>query len=273
LINNFKYRILKYYCIIFYALMFYKFFNGMLLFQLQPSFFYTREDVFTWLFMQTGLHQWLLNNQQGCLLFDFLFYAAPFLFLLHNKFNRSTSWVAAIVMLVINWCYVQCYTLYPSNSIEAHVAWLLFPAAFIPNNPKTFELLYRSLRYFFLFFFVSAGVWKFVQGGIFNFSQMSGILLLQHKEMLINSPGYWQTQLIGWLIQHQTISYSLYLIVTILELGFIIGFFTIRFDKALLILFIVFLVTDHLIMRIPYYDLAPFLLSLCFRSPSQNTFN
>lgn len=234
----------------------------MFLFQLQPSFFYVREDVFTWIFMQTGLHQWLLNNQQGCLLFDFLFYSAPIFFLLHYKYNSTRSSTAAVIMLIINWCYVQCYTLYPSNSIEGHVAWLLFPVIFIPNSVKTFQLLYEGLRYFFLFFFVSSGIWKFAQGGIFNPSQMSGILLTQHKELLINSPGYWQTQLVWWLIQNQAVSYALYLLVTLIELSFIIGFFTTRFDKFLLLLFIIFLFADHVVMRIPYYDLAPFMLTL-----------
>lgn len=248
--------------------MLYKFFNGMFLYQLQPSFFYIREDVFTWLFMQTGLHKWLLNNPQGCLLFDFLFYSAPLLFFIHCKHNPAKSAGAAIIMLAINWCYVQCYTLYPSNSIEAHAAWLLFPVVFIAGNTKTFQLLLQALRYFFLFFFVSAGIWKFAQGGLFNPLQMSAILLNQHKELLLNSPGYWQANFILWLILHQNVSYALYILSAAVELSFLTGFFTKRFDKILLFLFILFLVADHLIMRIPYYDLAPFVLT--FYLPAHN---
>src|SRR5436190_17577130 len=141
--------------------MFYKWMNGLFLYQIEPAFFYTRQDLITWLFMQTGVHQWLLNNARGWILFDALFYSMPLLYLVIYNYAKKFSSIVAIAMLLVNWCYVQCYTLYPSNSIEAHIAWLLFPIAFIPQNKKTFQLLLEGLRYFFLYFFVSAGVWKF----------------------------------------------------------------------------------------------------------------
>lgn len=234
----------------------------MLLFQLQPAFFYTRQDVFTWVFMQAGLHQWLLNNPIGCILFDVLFYSAPVIYFLHYRYKPNTAWLSAIWMLVVNWVYVQCYTLYPSNSIEGHIAWLLFPLVFTAKKEDTFKLLFDGLRYFFLFFFASAGLWKLRQGGAFNQEQMSAVLLLQHAQLITNSPGYWQTNLINWLIQNQWASYSLYIAATVIELFFITGFFTKRFDKLLAGLFILFLLIDNLIMRIPYYEVLPLVLTL-----------
>ncbi len=242
--------------------MLYKYFNGMLLYQLQPSFFYTRQDIFTWVFMQTGLHQWLLNNAFGCRLFDALFYTAPVIYFLFYRYNRPRAYIAAIWMFIINWVYVQCYTLYPSNSIEGHVAWLLFPAVFMARKEETFEVLFEGLRYFFLFLFASAGLWKLKQGGIFHISEMSGILLYQHNQLLTNSPGYWQSNLILWLVQNPRISYIPYFLVTVMELFFITGFFTKKFDRLLIILFLVFLVMDNFIMRIPYYEVMPLLLTL-----------
>jgi hypothetical protein len=217
--------------------------------------------------MQTGMHRWLLNNQEACMFFDFLFYSAPFFFLIHYKYNPEKSSAAAITMLLINLCYIQCYTLYPSNSIEGHIAWLLFPVVFIPNNNSTFQLLFEGLRFFFLFFFVSSGIWKIVNGGVFNLSQMSGILLEQHKELLVNSIDYWQTKLFEWLIKNQVISYGLYLIATLMELSFIIGFFSRRYDKLLAVIFIMFLIGDYLIMRIPYFEVMPLLLTLYLPRP------
>ncbi len=236
----------------------------MFLYQLQPFFFYTRPDFITWLFMQTGVHNWPLNNSAGCMLFDVLFYSAPLLFfILDKKLNRFAS-VVAIIMLIINWIYVQCYTLYPSNSIEGHIAWLLFPIVFIPKKEKTFQLLFEGLRYFFLFFFASAGIWKIAQGGLFHTDEMSGVLLYQHKELLTNSPGYWQSNFILYLIQHTFFSYFLYLSSALLELGFIAGFFTKKFDRYLIAAFIIFLLLDQLIMRITYYEVIPFILTLWF---------
>jgi len=263
--STYKYQIIAGYCIIFYVLMVYKWLNGMFLYQMQPAFFYTRSDLFTWLFMTTGIHKWLLGNESGWMVFDGIFYMAPLCFyFVCDKLNAFAK-PAAIGLLLINWIYIQCYTLYPTNSIEGHLAWLLFPIAFIPRNEKTFALLFNGLRYFFLFFFASAGVWKFVQGGVFSTQQMSSILLVQHKELLVATPQHWYALFIGWLINHHWISYGLYLIATVIELSFIVGFFTKRYDRLLLFGFLIFLLFDHFIMRIPYYEITPFLLALRYR--------
>src|SRR4051794_29439538 len=87
-------------------------------------------------FYATGIHQWLLNNSAGWILFDALFYSMPLLYLYVYKYVSKLASSVAIIMLVVNWFYVQCYTLYPSNSIEGHIAWLFFPIIFIPSNEK-----------------------------------------------------------------------------------------------------------------------------------------
>jgi hypothetical protein len=260
--DQFKYKFTIYYCIFFYLLMIYKWINGMFLYQFEPTIFLNRFDGFTWVFMLTGIHQSVLNNETAWALFDSWFYAMPLMYLLVYRYAPKWSVIAAAWMLIVNWVYVQCYTLYPTNSIEAHMAWLLFPIAFLVNGPKTFRLLTEGLRYFFLYFFVSAALWKIVNGAVFNPEQMSGVLLYQHADLLSNSVGYWQTELINWLIQHKTFGFLLYVFATVLELFFITGFFTRRFDNWLMIAFIVFLLFDHLVMRIPYYELLPYLITL-----------
>lgn len=212
--------------------------------------------------MKTGLHQWLIDNKTGWLLFDTLFYSMPLIFFFSNNVYKVGSVATALVMLLVNWMYVQCYTLFPSNSIEAHSAWLLFPVIFLASNARTFRLLAEALRYFFLFIMVSAGVWKIVTGAVFNADQMSGVLLYQHAELLSTSPGYWQTDMIEWIIEHKAAGFALFLLATFLEISFLIGFFTKKYDHLLVILFLVFLVFDHLLMRIPYYELMPYLILL-----------
>ncbi|MES2773730.1 MAG: hypothetical protein V4722_06075 [Bacteroidota bacterium] len=250
--------------LLFYILAGYKWLNGMWMYQMQPHFFNTRFDGTTWLFMQTGIHQWLIDNKPGWILFDAFFYSIPLLYWLAYKRNiKWASWVA-VLMLIVNWVYAQCYTLYPTNSIEGHVGWLLYPFVLMTVRLKSFYFLMNAMRYFFLFFFASAAIWKFRQGGLFNPEQMSGILLMQHKEYLVSAPDYWYTHFIYWLVRHQVVGYMLYLAGTVLELAFIIGFFTKKYDKLLLLLFIAFLILDLLIMRIPYFEILPMALPLLF---------
>jgi hypothetical protein len=220
--------------------------------------------------MQTGLHQWLLNNENGWFLFDTLFYTAPFIYFLHYRYKPAWSCISAIVLLLINWMYIQCYTLYPTNSIGGHLAWLLFPMAFIFNNEKTFQLLFEGLRYFFLFFFFSSGVWKFAEGGIFNSAQMSGVLLFQHGALLTNSPLYWQSKMILYLIQNQAVGYFLYVSTGLLQLAFLVGFFTKKYDGWLAAGFIFFLLMLYFIMRIPYFEVLALLLPLIIYPHKKN---
>lgn len=261
--QSFKHSIIKYYCILFYALFIFKWSNHMLLYQQQPLFFNNTFDIFTWLFMQTGIHQWLLHTKYF-LLFDILYYTAPLLLLVSFYIKPKTTSFAAIYLLLINWIYLQCYFLYPISSHTIFVVWLLFPAIFIARKEETCKLLFSGIRYFFLYFFLSAGIWKIINGGIFNPVQLSAILLEQHKEMLTNSPGYWLANFYQWLISHQAFSYLIYIAVTAMEISFLIGFFTKRFDTILIIIYFIFLFADYFVMRIPYYETLPFLLTLRF---------
>jgi hypothetical protein len=214
--------------------------------------------------MQTGLHQWLLANPTAFILFDILFYSMPLIYLFASKFNSKVGSIVATMMLIVNWIYIQCYTLYPTNSIESYTAWLLFPLLIFTTNLKSFYFLLHGLRYFFLFFFASAGIWKLVQYGAFNTGQMSGILLYQHKEFLTSSPESWYSTFIYWLINNPLVGYTLYLLGTVIELVFIIGFFSGRYDRLLIVCFVLFLIFDVLIMRIHYWETLPFLLTLIY---------
>lgn len=252
------------FCILFYLLMIYKWVNGLFLYQLEPHIFNTRFDFTTWLLMNTGIHKWLINNPAGCLTMDITFYISPLLYLILYKTNQKSSLIFAGVMLVINFTYLQCYTLFPANSIESFTAWLLFPLLLMMPTISSFYFVLNGLRYFFLFVLSSAAIWKFVQMGIFNPQEMSGVLLYQHKEFLVSSANTFYTTFIYWLVNHPTISFGLYAIATGLELIFLVGFINKKKDNYLILLFLIFLVMDLIIMRIPYWELSPFVLTLIF---------
>ena len=250
--------------IVFYLLALIKWMQGQWLYQLEPFMFSIRFDGITWLMMQSGLHIWIIRHQATQLIWDFAFYGFPLLY--YAVFIRKPIAAARLawIWLAVNWLYVQCYTLYPSNSIEGHVGWLLFPLLFCCSGMRSFYLVMHGLRYFFLYFFFSAGIWKLANGGAFAPAQMSAILLEQHKEFLVTSPGYWQSNLIRALINMPLTSFILYWMGLLAELSFATGFFTKRYDRALFVFFALFLIFDYLIMRIPYIEVSPFLLVLLY---------
>lgn len=256
---------LRYYIIIFYILAVYNWVSGMFLYQLQPILFRTPFDGTSWLLMQTGIHQWLLNNQAGCLCFDIVFYLCPLAFWwLCEKKQIISSPLFCAFWLIFNWIYILCYVLFPSTSIEKFLPALLLPVLFATNRITSFYYFMHGMRYFFLFFFMSTGIWKLRTGAVFNIEQTSGILLLQHKEFLIASPRHWYSAFLYWLIRNPYISYFLYLTGTIVELTFLIGFFTKKYDKQLFFLLVIFFVANFILMRIPFFEILPLALPLLF---------
>src|SRR5690349_9185477 len=109
--QQYRYKVTIWVATLFLILAFYRWWNGMLLYQIMPSFFVTRMDAFTWVFMYTGLHKWLLNNPTLWIVFDMLFCTLPLVYLLayvsRFPYVRSIAWV----WFVMNWVYIQCYTL------------------------------------------------------------------------------------------------------------------------------------------------------------------
>ena len=258
-------RITRQYCLVFYALMIFKWFNGMFLYQLQPIFFFTTLDFTTWLVMLTNLHKWLLQDSWRLLLADVAFYILPLLYYLVCIKKPRFTFITALIMLLVNFCYVTIYCSYPSNSLQGHIAWLLFPVLFLSQSLKTFWFIFNGLRYYFLYFFFSAGIWKLTQQGFFYTETMSGVLQLQHKSLLTDSgEESVRANIYNWLITHPVISSLFYRAATLSELFFGVGFFTKKFDKMLAIIFLLFLIFNALIMRINYWEVSPFLLTLYY---------
>src|SRR5688500_10570614 len=113
---------LRYYALIFYILALYFWINGMFLYQLQPVIFRTTFDGTNWLLMQTGIHQWLINNQAGCIFFDTIYYLSPLAYWwLCEKKHIISPLLFGIFWTIFNWIYILCYVLFPSTSIEGRL--------------------------------------------------------------------------------------------------------------------------------------------------------
>lgn len=242
-----------------------RWFNGMLLSQLFPPFFVTPLNLSTWGVMYTGVHQLFIKYPAVCLIADLLLLFLPLSygalhFMGYQRIKVAVGWI----ILVFNFVYAQCYAVFPSNSIEGHIGWILFPLVLTSSNLFNYKVSLQFIRYFFLFFFASAGIWKLRNGGVFNIEQMSGILLYQHTTLLVTSPGSFLARLYYWLAQHTIVGYLFYAAATLLELFFIVGFFTYRYDRLLIILFFIFLLGDIVLMQIKYWEVIYLVIPLFF---------
>ncbi len=202
--------------------------------------------------MLTNLQHLLMGHPGWQVLADVLYIGAPALLLLGILTNHRAQFLMALFVCGYNFAYGMMISSMSTLSIEGYIGWILIPLVFACSTTLNYHYMLQSMRYFFIMVFVSAAIWKFRAGGIFNTEQMSAILLRQHTGYLVSEPSNWFSQVIFFLSRHPYLSWSIYAVATLAELVFIIGFFTKRFDNLLIVIFISFVLFNYFFMRINY---------------------
>jgi hypothetical protein len=239
-------------------------YNGLLFSSINPVFFLNRQDVSHNIIMLTNLQHLLIENKWLRIFFDLTYLVLPVLLVYTCVKNKRAQRVLAICTAVFNIFYCSCLSSMSFVSAEVFVAWMIVPLIFCQRTINSFYYLLHCIRFFFIIIFFSAAVWKIRAGGIFNTEEMAAILLRQHASYLISNGSRWFSQLIIYLINHSLLSYCLYLFAFIAEFIFIVGFFTKKFDKYLILLFCAFVFFNYFLMGINYFTWMPFIGCLYF---------
>lgn len=238
--------------------------HGMLLHQLSPVFFLNKLDITVNLVLLTNLHNAVINSPVLQVVFDSLYILLPMSLFISCRAGYRVQYILAIATAVFNLIYAILLSVMSPLSIEGFAGWIMLPLVFAFKRESSFYYMLQTLRYFFLLIFSSAALWKIRAGGIFNTEQMSAILLKQHAAYLVASPVGWYAEFINYLITHKILSYCLYLAAALAEFVFIIGFFTKKYDRVLIIIFLVFVLVDYFLMGINYFSWSAFLSCLWF---------
>lgn len=131
--------------------------------------------------------------------------------------------------------YFIIYNTYGAHHTAHKIGILLMPIPFLAASGRSFNYLWQSLRYFLLFVFSSAFIWKL--GRLSWLHEDQGILIMKKNlaAYLYFNPSTTLAGLYRWFLQHPAIVNSLFIAGFILEGLFIIGFFTKKYDYYLLI--------------------------------------
>lgn len=114
------------------------------------------------------------------------------------------------------------------------------------------SLAFEALRYFLLFFYVSAGWFKLVNGHLFDTSQMHSILQQQLLPYYVENSSNFRVGINQFLLKQATLAQTLYVLSFVAEMAALIGFFTRRFDRWILLALLVFHLCNWVLM-----DIAP----------------
>lgn len=243
-----------------FAILCYHFFNNSLLSQLSlplppPLIFPSIANTY-WAVLATGIYHFVISNSLYSVALDVSLMALPLLVLLLPN-NR---------ILFCSFFLLSSFYFIALNIIAGHhfhsLVGVVFIAFVFCFKHERFEKLWQAVRYYTLFVFVSAAVWKIGRLNVFEPMQMVNILKAQHAQFLYEQPSSIHAMLIRWLIQNDSICSSLLIGAMLIQLIFAAGFFTQKTDFFLLILMIIFVVMNYVVMRIVSVELLVLGISL-----------
>ena len=212
--------------------------SNTLFHQLQsPVLKYPYVDPVYWLMHLLRIPDTVVSNYTVAYVFDILLFiscTACIVFPLKR--------ISVLLFLVIYFIYFITLNSYGGHHTHAGVGVLLIPIPFLFRKNITFSLLWQALRYYTLFIYVSAFLWKLFRLSFLQ--EYHGLLILENNlaPYLYYNPGTWLSKFYWWIVQNALLADAMYRLGFVLEGLFIVGFFTRRYDKYLLLISL-FLIT------------------------------
>lgn len=234
-------------------------YHGLLFSGVSPVFFLNKLDITHNIFMLSNLQHFLLQNGWLRIIFDACYLLLPII--LTYACIENKNWRSSIAVVTGLFAIIYCSFLSTMSfvSAENYLAWMLVPFIFYGRSVKNFYFSIQIIRLLFTLFFFSAALWKLRTAAVFNIEEMSAILFRQHASYLAIGNNDWYSQLIRYLINNEVLSYCFYLFAVIAEFVFIAAFFTRKFDRYLIVSFLLFAIFDYLLMNINYFSWLPFM--------------
>lgn len=220
-----------------------------------------------WLYFLNGIPKFIANSYFISQLLDCVMVLLPLFLLVKRTWKIFNLFYT---LLLIN------YFLF-FNSVAFHhyhglISLIILTIPFLFKKEETITILWDAARYYFLFAFSSAAIWKLSRGGVFNPEQMINILKSQHVELIIKNPGDYHISLLQFFIRNPYVAQFLLWMGLLIELVFCVGFFTKKYDLLLVTLFVSFLIFNLLIMNVDSHEFGLFIVLLfSYKKKNQST--
>ena len=200
----------------------------------------------------------LIAHPTVSLIMDILVAFLPVVILYRIYFDKKVNKLVAFHSILFG-LYVLFIYCFPTLSIRKYLGLILIPIAFIFNSEKRYFKYLELMRFYVIFIFTSASLWKIIRGVAWDSSHMQLSLKAQHIDNFVNWPDHYITKILTFFIDNPTFCSVLMLAAVITQFTFAIGFFTKKYDKLLAVLLLIFILTDYLVMRIEYWEFIVFL--------------
>jgi hypothetical protein len=205
-----------------------------------------------WLFAGSGL----LGLISTAVFYYFFLATVPMMILMHR--HRQAVWIFSALLGV----YIMTFNILSGHHYHTMVGAFALTIPFWFKREKSFNLAFAGVRYYACFILASAALWKIWRGSAFHHGHFANLIKAEHTSYLTQEPGTLTSHIMYFIIAHPWVGDVLWGFVILTQLAFAAGFFTKRFDLALLILLCVFIVANKI-----FFDLASWemlILGICF---------
>jgi hypothetical protein len=243
-------------------LVFYRFMSNSLFSQLaNPPFLFAENEVIYRFLQWSHLPQQIAENTFIAALLDLLLFLLPLLFLL----TQNLRYIRLVTVLLL--LYFFTFNRIAGHHYHGWIGAILITIPFWTKSESRFNFLWRGVRYYWIMIFASAALWKIARGSAFYEPQLSNILLAQQADLLLQHATNWKADIVRYLIQNPSVGHKVLLLNVALQLSFAIGFFTVKFDRVLCVLTVLFVVINYFLMGILSAELL--VLNLVFLFPTE----
>ena len=257
--DDFARRILAYavFGFVLFALAF-RWYSSVLLHQLQaPVLFFPYIDLTYWLVHWTGIPKLLISNSYLALAFDISLFSTALLSLLFIKKR-----LFPILFTLFFGIYFVCYNSYGGHHTHSMAGILMVSMTFWFRSNKTFSFLWEGLRYFTIFVYFDAFLWKLLRGSWWHAQQGLAVVMEDQMGNILFAPDSLYSQLNRFFITHPVLLDNLYFMAILMEGVMIIGFFTRKYDWLCFLLPISFHIGTYFLVDVLFYELV--VLTLVF---------
>lgn len=239
------------------AILLNRFFSRALLPQIGNALTNSNQQEFVYAVMsKLNLVTFFLNHHWVSALFDISLFFTPVFFLFSGKRIFSIAFTVLVTF------YFLAFNVTAFHHYHGLFAIVVISIPFWTKNKTRFHLLWEAVRYYWLYVFSSAAIWKILRGSVFYRDQLSNILKQQQLDLLLQQPGGMQARFIQHLISNPEVSHAVLLLNVAVQLFFVVGFFTKKFDLVLFVLAIVFCVANYFVMNIVSVEMLILNLTL-----------
>jgi hypothetical protein len=218
----------------------------------EPVLVYPSIDNIFWLFHWLNIPAFITQHQLIATVFDLLLFFFPILFI-----KAPNKWFAIAYTILIT-VYNIVFATYSAHHFHSLMGLIIISTTFWTADEARHQRLWEAARYYFLFVMASAALWKICRGSAFQPDQMVNILKAQHAQYFAEHGSTGLGAFYHYLIQNTAIAQGIYWLAIVLELAFLVGFFTKKFDKLLLLFFFAFITTNYFVMGIFSFELSVF---------------